>query len=250
FDAEKVHRGEAFETALTYMIGGRSKIYAKYATVYRIPFIDEQASYYGFAGDAFYNDIEKEKGKSYEIGTQFYPLKGLMAGLTLYRIDMEDEIIYSGGRNRNFDKTRHEGIEADFSYSLKEWFTLFGNFTYHEATVEAGQYNGKEIPLVPTRMANVYAEIYLPCNFVLEPKVKYVSDSYQGGDNSNTSEKLDAYTLYDLFLYYRPQWNSMGFQAFFGIENLTDENYSTMNFYGGFYPEPGITWKGGLSFLF
>jgi len=252
FDAEKVHKGSAFETALTVVVAERSKVYAKYATVYKIPFIDEQASYSGWGVNTFYTDIEKEKGDSYEIGTQFYPVKDLMIGLSLYRIDMEDEIIYSNSdsRNRNFDETRHDGIEAEFSYTCGTWFELFGNVSYHEATVEAGQYNEKEIPLVPTRMANAGAKIYLPGSFVLEPKIKYVSDSYQGGDNNNTSEKLDGYTLYDLFLYFKPEGDEVQLQAFCGIENLFDKKYSTTNYYGGYYPEAGITWKGGLSFHF
>ena len=250
FDAQKVHKGSAFETAFTVKIAERSKVYAKYATVYRIPFIDEQASYYGFASDAFYTELEKEKGVSYEIGTRCYPLDDLMIGLSLYRIDMEDEIIYSGSRNRNFDKTRHQGVEAEFSYAWGTWFELFGNVSYHDATVESGQYNEKEIPLVPTRMANAGVKIYLPLSLVLEPTVKYVSDCHRGGDNDNTKEKLDEYTLYDLFLYFRPKTDRMKVQAYCGIENLSDETYSTMNYYGGYYPEPGITWKAGLSLQF
>jgi outer membrane receptor protein involved in Fe transport len=45
--------------------------------------------------------------------------------------------------------------------------------------------------------------------------------------------------------------------AFFGVENLTDEKYSSFGSdnvsWGGintYYPMPGIMWKGGLSFEF
>ena len=71
----------------------KSKVFAKYGTVYRIPFIDEVASFSGFGGN-FLTDLEKEKGISVEAGTEFYPLKNLKLGLTLFRVDMEDEIEY------------------------------------------------------------------------------------------------------------------------------------------------------------
>ncbi len=41
----------------------------------------------------FLTDLEKEKGTSMELGTEFYPLENLKIGLTLFRIDMEDEIV-------------------------------------------------------------------------------------------------------------------------------------------------------------
>ncbi len=45
--------------------------------------------------------------------------------------------------------------------------------------------------------------------------------------------------------------------AFFGVDNLADVKYSSFGTYNGawggidtFYPMPGITFKGGLSFAF
>jgi len=66
FDDKKIHKSEAYEAGLVYLIGEKSKAFTKYATVYRYPFTDEQASYYGFVagGDTFYADLEKEKVKA------------------------------------------------------------------------------------------------------------------------------------------------------------------------------------------
>jgi iron complex outermembrane receptor protein len=262
-DREKTYNAEAYEAGLTWLVGKQSKIFTKYATVYRIPFLDELASFNGFSGELFLQNLEKEKGTSVEVGTEFYPLNNLKIGLTLFRIDMEDEIQYVyvtpwSGYNQNVGKTRHDGAEISLSYLWEKMARFYGNFTYHMATVEdGGANNKKEMPLVPNRMANAGMEIFLPYNLTLRPEMRYVSDAFLSGDNDNNSEKLEAYTLYNLYLSYRPSVGKVNVTAFFGVENLTDVKYSSFGSdnvsWGGintYYPMPGITFKGGLSFEF
>lgn len=259
----KTYNAEAYEAGLTRLVGKQSKIFAKYATVYRMPFLDEVASFNGFGGELFLQNLEKEKGISMEAGTEFYPLNNLKIGLTLFRIDMEDEIQYVyvtpwSGYNQNIGKSRHDGAEISLSHLWEKRARLYGNFTYHVATVEdGGANNKKEMPLVPNRMANAGVELYLPYDLILRPEVRYVGDAFLSGDNDNNTEKLEAYTLYNLYLSYKPSVRKVNVTAFFGVENLTDVKYSSFGSdnasWGGintYYPMPGITFKGGLSFEF
>ncbi|MBW2559982.1 MAG: TonB-dependent receptor [Deltaproteobacteria bacterium] len=251
FDERKIHRGEAFESALTWLFGEKSKFFVKYATVYRYPFLDEQASYYGYATDSFLTDLEKEKGTTYEAGSTFCPVKDLRIGLTLFRIDMQDEIVPNAfWVNENLDKTRHEGAEFDISYLVKDFAELYGNVTYHNAKFRNGTNAGKTVPLVPERMAKAGLALFLPWHLELRPEIKYVGTSYQGGDNSNTSEKVARYTMFDILLFYRPEpTEDFRFSVFVGVENLTDKKHAFIN-YGGYYPLPGLTVKGGISIGF
>jgi iron complex outermembrane receptor protein len=260
-DMENTYNAEAYETGLTWLWGKKSKVFAKYATVYRIPFIDEVASFNGFGGN-FLTGLEKEKGISMEAGMEFYPLENLKIGLTLFRIDMEDEIqwVYTSvwtGENQNVGKTRHDGAEFSISYLWEKRAKFYGNFTYHLATFENGANNKKEMPLVPNRMANAGVEIYLPYHLILKPELRYVADAFLSGDNDNNTDKLEAYTLFNIYLYYKPSFGKVSMTAFLGVENIADVKYSSFgidyvaygmpNFY---YPMPGITFKGGLSFEF
>ena len=262
-DREKTYNAEAYEGGVTWLVGKQSKIFAKYATVYRIPFLDEVASFNGFGGELFLQNLEKEKGTSMEVGTAFYPLDNLKIGVTLFRVDMEDEIQYVyvtpwSGYNQNVGKTRHDGAEISLSYLWEKRARIFGNFTYHMATIEDGGVNNKkEMPLVPNRMANLGAEIYLPFNLTLRPEMRYVSDAFLSGDNDNSTDKLEAYTLYNLYLSYKPPVGKINLTVFLGVENLTNVEYSSFGSdnvsWGGintYYPMPGITFKGGLSFEF
>jgi len=261
-DKEKTYKAEAYEAGLTWLVGAKSKIFAKYATVFRIPFLDEVASFNGFGGPSFLMDLEKEKGVSMEVGTEFTPIENLKIGVTLFRIDMEDEIQYVyvtpwTGYNQNVGKSRHDGAEISLSYLWEKRARIYGNFTYHVATVEDGPYNKKEMTLTPNRMANAGVEIYLPWNLTLRPEVRYVGDAYLSQDFDNNAEKLEAVTLYNLYLSYRPSFGKLKVTAFIGVENLTDEKYESFGSdnasWGGvntYYPMPGITYKGGISFEF
>jgi len=261
-DQEKTYRAEAYEAGLTWLVGTKSKIFTKVASVYRIPFLDELASFNGFGGALFLTNLEKEKGISVEAGTEFHPLDNLKIGLTLFRIDMEDEIQYVyvtpwTGYNQNVGKSRHDGAEISLSYLWEKRARIYGNFTYHMATVEEGPNSKKEMPLVPNRMANAGVEIYLPWNLTLRPDVRYVGDAFLSQDFDNNAEKLGGHTLVNLYLSYKPSIGKVGMTAFFGVENLTDVKYTSFGSdnvsWGGvntYYPMPGITYKGGLSFVF
>lgn len=257
FDTKKMHRGDAHELGLTYLVGEKSKVFARYATAYRLPFLDEQASYYGW-GNGFLADLEKETAKTMELGTSLNPLKNLTVGLTLFRIDMENEIAWNATtkRNENLDSTRHEGAEGTFSYLWEKLFKIYGGYTYHRATFQAGIHNGKELPLVPNRIVRIGAEWYLPAAFVLRPEVRFVSDAYLSGDKDNNGEKLPAYQIYNLFLFYRPELKRYKISAFIGVENLNNEKYAMIGVEGtafspqAYYPMPERTFKCGISFEF
>jgi iron complex outermembrane recepter protein len=265
-DTKNIYNSETYEAGLTWLWGKKSKVFAKYATVYRIPFLEEVASFNGWnAGTLFNTNLKQEKGISMELGTEFYPLENVKTGLTIFRIDMEDEIqwVSTGpftGENQNAAKTRHDGVEISISYLWEKRAKFYGNFTYHKATYEDGAYNKKELWLVPNRMANVGLEIYLPYNLMLRPEVRYVGDAFLSQDYNNIGDKLDSYTLINLYLSYKPSFGKIHMTVFFGAENLgnvTYESFGSFNApaYGSgapstYYPMPGITFKGGLSFEF
>jgi iron complex outermembrane receptor protein len=258
-DQEKTYSAEAFEMGLTWLIGKRSKVFGKYGTVYRMPFVDETASFNG-AGGGFVRTLEKEKGASMEAGAQFHPLENLRVGLTLFRIDMSDEIQYVGifptGYNQNAGKTRHEGAEFSFSWLWEKRARLYGNATYHKATFEDGISNKKEMPLVPNRMANLGLEVFLPWNLTVRPEMRHVSDAFLLLDNANSGDKLEAYTLFSLYLFYRPRVGKVRMQLFCGVDNLTNVKYASFGMDqrpwldNCYYPSPGVTYKGGLSLAF
>lgn len=259
FDEEKDHHGEAISVGLTYLIEKSSKLFAKFTRLYRYPFIDEQASYQGW-GNAFNKELEAEEGKSYEIGTEVYPIENLRLAITLFRIDMEKEIAWNNAtlRNVNLDETRHQGLELNGSYKLGKKANIYGNYTYQEAKFTKGIYNDKDIPLVPYHKAFLGLELFFPYGFSLVPELRYTGECYLGDDKNNNGEKLEDYSLVDIFLRYRPTHHKYKPLVFVSIENLFNKEYSTLGYedwledetYNTYYPSPGRIFKAGLSLMF
>ena len=113
------------------------------------------------------------------------------------------------------------------------------------------------MPMVPHRIINAGLEIYLPYRIVLRPEIRHVSEAFLSGDNDNNTSKLDAYTLMNFYVYYRPSFGRLNMTIFAGVENLTDTMYSSFGVdyqsYGMedlYYPMPGRTVKGGLTIEF
>jgi len=259
FDEEKDHHGKAVSAGLTYLIGEKSKVFTKLAKLYRYPFIDEQASYQGW-GNAFNKELEAEEGKSYEIGTEFYPIENMRLAITLFRIDMEKEIVWNNAtsKNENLDETRHQGLELNGSYKFGKMVNIYGNYTYQKAKFTKGIYNNKDIPLVSNHKAFLGLELFFPYGFSLVPELRYTGECYLGDDKNNNGEKLAHYSLVDIFLRYRPTYYKYRPLVFVGIENLFNKEYSTLGYedwledtiYNTYYPSPGRALKAGLSLMF
>jgi len=260
FDEEKNHRGKAVSAGFTYLIGEKSKVFTRFTKLYRYPFIDEQASYQGWGSNAFNKELEAEEGKNYEMGTELYPIKNVRFTITLFRIDMEKEIVWNNAtsRNENLDETRHQGLEFNGSYKFGKKANIYGNYTYQEAKFTKGIYNDKDIPLVPNHKVFLGLELFFPYDFSLVPELRYVGECYLGDDKNNNGEKLSDYSLVDILLRYRPPNHKYKLLVFVGAENLFNEEHSTMGFedyledqdYNTYYPSPGRTLKAGLSLMF
>ena len=266
YDEDKDHNGKVFELGITWLPKESVKTYAKFSKVYRYPFTDEQASYFGstpWGGDSFNPDLEAEKGKSYEAGLELTHSNDISFGLTLFRIDMEDEISWNGSMNDNLDETRHRGLESFLNYNLRGVLDLQLNYTYQEATFEKGANKGNDIPLVPNHLISAILDLALPYDIHLIPSVQYVSDSYLSGDNDNNTEKLDGYTVADLLLRYKSSIGDVKVTLFLGVSNIFDKEFSTFGldldqydwppFYdydNVFYPAPGRKFFGGISGTF
>lgn len=258
FNAKKDHDGNVFDIGAIWLPQDNLKMYGKYSTVYRYPFIDEQAAFYGFGNDTFLLDLEAEEGRSIETGMDVKPLRNLTLGLTLFQIDMENEISWNENtfRNENLDDTRHRGLEVSVNYSMPEIIKVQLNYTFQKSTFESGLYNGNEVPLVPKHLFSANLDLTLLSSLHLLTDLKYVSDSYLSQDFDNSTEKLDDYTVVDLHLRYKRDIGRTQLTAFLGVNNIFDEEYSTHGLDGQgwaentYFPSPGRKFYGGISARF
>ncbi|MEI6807811.1 MAG: TonB-dependent receptor, partial [bacterium] len=169
FEGEQTHNANSVNVSLIYRFERESKIFAKAGTVYRYPFVDEQVFYSGFGMDHFNTTLQAEAGTDLQLGAEVGINKNIRTGLTLFLMNMRDEIVYNPvtSDNENMDKTRHSGAEASMSWKVTKGFAVDANYTYTEALFIGGANEGKDIPLVPQHAGSIGATLALPYDLSL-----------------------------------------------------------------------------------
>ena len=91
-DDSVTHDARALDASLTWNFAEKAKAFARAGSVFRFPFVDEQISYIGYGSDPFYTALDPESGRNYELGATVALASQLNLGLTLFLMDMKDEI--------------------------------------------------------------------------------------------------------------------------------------------------------------
>ena len=248
----------AFEAGVIYLFGEQSSLFARFNRSFRFPLTDEliETNQVTFA-TMINEDLKPQTGDHFEVGVKHFFSTDIQGSLTLFRVEIEDEIFYDPrpkpfvGTNENHPETLHQGIEVSAQAKMFEKITLFGNYTYEKATFEKDPFRGNDIPAVPEDKANlgVRIEDILP-NLDFSMVYNYVGSSHLISDQANSLEKLDDYDTIDARLSYEYK----DVKAFVGVNNITNEEYAQYGVTDGatrsFYPAPDRNWVAGLKFTF
>jgi iron complex outermembrane receptor protein len=246
----------AYSAGLTLTYSGRSSVFARFNRSFRLPLVDEMAIFDYYSGAIKLNaELQPQIGNHYEVGVRHYFTPQIQGRVTFFRAEIDDEIFFNSStfNNENHPETLHQGFEIGGRADLYEKVTLFGNYTYTKATFEKDPFEGNDIPAVPRHRANLGIQIYnLFPGLRFSADYEYVGNSYAVSDQPNAFDKLDDYYTVNARVAYK--WNR--WQAFLGVNNITDQEYSEYAVIGGFpaglnfYPAPATTWLAGLKISF
>lgn len=265
----KTHTESAYHIGATVNPMDWLKLFAKYDTVYRFPFTDEQAVYYGYGMNSFNFDLAPETGDSIEAGLEIRPCPGASLQVTWFEMKMEGEISWNGYRNVNLDDTIHSGVEIAADYRFRDIARLSVQYTRLTAEFDRAYAGdpllgvprhdaGDRIPLTPEHKLSIDAEVNITREFAVLGTFNYTSDMLLGGDDDNIYAPLDEYTTVDFGLRYTKKLagDKVEIQATVGVANAFDEEYAPMGFVssitpdGVFYPAVGRTYKAGIAIKF
>jgi iron complex outermembrane receptor protein len=235
------HSALVYDSSLNFMPLDGLKVFARYGTLFRYPFTDEQASLYGFGSDMLYADLVPETGYNAEGGITLGVGTGISAHANIYYMQMRDEIAYNGStfRNENLDQTRRFGSSAGLTARPVNYLKLEASYTFANAVFAAGVNEGKRIPLVPVHAASGSMTLTLPAGLSIGPSLMYKSESFQGGDYGNALEKIESYLVYNARVRWDPERMGQGFTVQVTFKNLADTTYAPLVYYGGYYPAEG-----------
>jgi len=242
----------AYTLGLSYLYRDDCSVFLRVNRSFRFQLSDELILYDFSAGKIKANkDLKPQRGQHIELGLAHRLNKSLEGRVTLFRASIKDEIFYNSSTytNENHPETLHQGIELGARARLFTFLSLFGNYTFEEATFEEAPFRGNYVPAVPKHRANAGFEIRdLLQGLTFTGSYNYVGKSYAISDQANKLSKAPSYNTINATLSY--EWKFI--TAHLGVNNVTNEKYSDYVVAGGFplglnyYPAPERNWVAGL----
>jgi iron complex outermembrane receptor protein len=254
---DKVRQSEpAWNVGLNYLFGKKSSAFLSVNRSFRFPASDELVQFVFIPPNLVARvnpDMKPQVGYHYEAGIRHAFTDKIEAKLTLFWIDMKDEIFFNPSTftNENLPKTRRQGVEVGAKVRPFQWLTVWGNYTYMKPTLRSEPFSGNDIPGVPRQKGSVGADINLGRGFLFNTTLNVVGAQRFISDFANQTEYLDAYCTLEMKLTF--VWK--GLRAFVGVNNLFNQKYAefgVVNAAGDqfFYASPKLNFIGGLSYTF
>jgi len=233
---------------ITYHFFGNSQAYFSYSRSTRYPVLDE---FFNFQTNSINTELKPQTSDDYELGFRFSFSEKFDGKINLFRIDTDNEILFDPtkgffGANTNLDaETRRDGVEIALTKDF-EAFRLSGSYSYTDAEIRGGKFDGNDFPGVPEHQASVSTTFSPVTNLTVSLNGIYVGKRPFISDFENSFDDQDEYFLANTKLKYR--WKE--FTTYLQINNLFDQEYSE---YGvastekSYYPSPKIHFLLGLS---
>jgi len=248
FDGLVEKQGWAAELSVSHKLSEQLDFFAGYDRVYRYPALDETASYQGFPlSDPLNEDLDPEHGNNLEVGSR-YSNPEWMASLTAFYLTLDNEIGYDPVTNLNVNigATRRVGIEAELGWH-RAWYGASTRWTFVDARFDGGENDGNRVPLVPWAYGVMSAWVEPVPEFRLTAIYTYVSEQFQGSDEANERQKMDAYGRLGLRANVAM---SDHVNLYFSVHNLLDEIYASSAYFDRYYPGSGRSFRMGITWVY
>jgi len=256
-DAQRIFKKNLYKIALAYNYQPDSKLFFNISRSFRFPMVEEFLLY-DFSVFPFYRrinpDLKPQVSLNYEIGLEHAFGEKIKTGLTLYDMQLKNEIFFNPFTftNENYKKTRHRGLELSLELKTNKKISFLANYTYTQALFQEGEFKHNTLPLVPRNKASVNLKITPLANLNFNLALNYVGERYFISDLRNAQERMPDYFTLDLSSAY-----SLGkAKIYFSINNICDKKYAefgALSVFTGqkaFYPSAGRNFQAGISWEF
>lgn len=217
----------AGEIGLAWQASRNWKLFAKAASTFRYPVLDELTTFGGFASPA----PRPERGRGKDIGAE-WRTRGASVQFTFYDLKMSDEIAYNGltFQNENLQKTEHRGIEIDARWQIDRQWQLNASLNDKIARFAEGANSGRTIPLVARQRWGLGLTWQGGALGTHGLHATHVGKRHFGGDEANAYAPLPAYTTFD----WQSLWRVGAWEISGKVLNLADRKYAPVGFNYGF----------------
>ncbi len=248
YDGVVSKAGWSAEASVIYELSEEWSVWTGYDRIYRYPVLDELAAYQGYAlSDPLNEELDPETGHQFEVGADREAGAWTFSSTAFYSA-MDNEIVFVENTNNNtrlntnLGATRRYGVEGEVALN-RTWYGASTRWTFQDARLQSGQYDGNRVPLVPWSHGVVSGWIKPEDSIRLTLSYTYVSEQYQGNDEANAGRMLGAYGLVDLRVNVA-MTDDVRMEVV--IDNLLDETYASVAYGGAYYPGTGRSIRTGL----
>jgi iron complex outermembrane recepter protein len=242
-------QADAYTAGINYIYLNRSYLYLTYSRSFRYPVMDELYSFYT---NTINTGLKNQTSDVFELGTRFYFTDSIYLQAGLFRTDTRQEIIYNPVtyNNENLEGiARRSGAELSAVAMVTDEILFRGSYTFTDATIRGGMFDGRRIPNVPENRATLEGQYSPFKGFTAALNGTYVGERPFISDFANDFSKQKSF--YVINNKYKYKWKNM--TVFLDINNITNQKYSEYGVKGGFplekayYPSPGINFLSGFS---
>ncbi|MGD9390807.1 MAG: TonB-dependent receptor, partial [Thioalkalispiraceae bacterium] len=222
-----------FEAGLSFQLNNDTRLFARVDENYRFAKIDENTyTSPGVVG------LDTQTGKSIELGSE-WKTRHSSAKLVVYSLRLDNEIEFDPtapspgffpGANANLDPTTRNGLILEGTHQYSPVFNLNAQYNYIDSSFDGGPFDGNDIPFVASHNLTLNAHYKITGNWSTTAEARYTGSRYQGGDYTNSVDKLPSLTVLNAQLRYQQK----NWSASLRINNLTDKDYAGYAVYNGF----------------
>jgi outer membrane cobalamin receptor len=198
-------------------------------------------------------DIRPEKTWSVDVGLDHRPTADTHGSLTFFHTWTDDRIVTDAGnsfRSQNLADAFTRGIETKLEMPLAGPVRHGLSYTFTQARGRREGYDYTDLPLTP-RHKGIYAwELNNLAGFTMRSAWTYIGENYFANFDASDRTVLPDAFLWDI----RVAFQIKAVEAFFLVQNVLERRYALNanppEFGGGFYPQPGRVFSGGLRLRF
>lgn len=240
----------------TFSFSESVSTYIRYAQAFQIPTVNDLFAFPLFGSNPH---LEPVAGTTYEGGVRAVLGKSLLLQASVFRMDLENEIVFVItdpvwfiGRNENVGESRRAGLELQLSGRPQQSIDLLASYSYTKSqNISLAEELGAgelRIPMVPSHRLSLRVNYSLG-NLSLGAEGLYTGSQVMSSDQANLGPLLDSYFLLNLRSALKMNYLTVKLD----LLNVLDREYETRGFYSyGYYltPGPGRAVTAGVEFRY
>ena len=245
---------DVYQAGVAWAFNDTSRVFLRRDESFRWPNADEN----GFIppGIGF---LKPQESTSWELGIES-SIREVTLSALIYDMEVDNEIIYDpaadgpfgpgSGANINLDQSERTGVVLDGTWRATDSVSLQANYSYVDADISSGTFDGNTVPFVAKSTANLVLSYVLNEHWSFYTDAQFTGERYPVGDEANLSEKIDDITIFNANV----RFDYRNAYANLRMNNITGKEYE--GFSGGTspfdynYPAPEETLQFSVGYNF